>query len=390
MEERAQLHAALGGLRDEDREVIGARYLLGLSEAETAQALGIPTGTVKSRTARALARLRVALEALDGGPDRWLSSRSTAARTRTSKPPCAGWARRSPGRQPGPASGDGPDLAAVVAPADRDRRRGTVPPPGSRWAWRPARRALVVAVIVLLALAAIAGAATLGLPGVRLILGPAPVSPPPSLEPSRPPASGAASAPLGPVRPPGRRDLGPGADWSAARADLDARGRLPRRLARRIRPSGRRTPLTSIRPRATRWRSCGRRDPDLPATLDPGVGLLLTAVPGRRRQRVLQQGRSAAERPSGPSWSTTELAYWLSGDPHFLFYETAGGSVHDDRRWVGDTLLWADGPITYRLETSLGQDAAIGIAESMPLTAGRARRCASLRRVLRNRWHAFG
>ena len=67
MEERAQLHLALGGLRDEDREVIGARYLLGLSEAETAQALDIPTGTVKSRTARALARLRVSLEALDGG-----------------------------------------------------------------------------------------------------------------------------------------------------------------------------------------------------------------------------------------------------------------------------------------------------------------------------------
>ena len=50
--------------------MIGARYLLGLSEAETAQALDIPTGTVKSRTARALARLRVSLEALDGGrPD---------------------------------------------------------------------------------------------------------------------------------------------------------------------------------------------------------------------------------------------------------------------------------------------------------------------------------
>ena len=67
MEERAQLHAALGRLRDEDREVIGARYLLGLSESETADALAIPSGTVKSRTARALARLRIALEALDGG-----------------------------------------------------------------------------------------------------------------------------------------------------------------------------------------------------------------------------------------------------------------------------------------------------------------------------------
>jgi RNA polymerase sigma-70 factor (ECF subfamily) len=67
-EARDQLHAALGGLRDEDREVIGARYFLGLSEAETAETLAIPAGTVKSRTSRALGRLREALAALDGGP----------------------------------------------------------------------------------------------------------------------------------------------------------------------------------------------------------------------------------------------------------------------------------------------------------------------------------
>ena len=46
--------------------MIGARYLLELSEAETAEALDLPTGTVKSRTSRALGRLRVALAELDG------------------------------------------------------------------------------------------------------------------------------------------------------------------------------------------------------------------------------------------------------------------------------------------------------------------------------------
>ena len=40
-ERRGTLWAAIGRLRDEDREVIGARYLLDLSEAETAQALGL-------------------------------------------------------------------------------------------------------------------------------------------------------------------------------------------------------------------------------------------------------------------------------------------------------------------------------------------------------------
>jgi RNA polymerase sigma-70 factor (ECF subfamily) len=67
-EARDQLHAALGRLRDEDREVIGARYFLDLSETETAETLGLPAGTVKSRTSRALGRLREALVAIEGGP----------------------------------------------------------------------------------------------------------------------------------------------------------------------------------------------------------------------------------------------------------------------------------------------------------------------------------
>jgi RNA polymerase sigma-70 factor (ECF subfamily) len=67
-EMRGELLAAIGRLRDEDREVIGARYFLGLSEAETAETLAIPAGTVKSRTARALGRLRVVLTEIEGGP----------------------------------------------------------------------------------------------------------------------------------------------------------------------------------------------------------------------------------------------------------------------------------------------------------------------------------
>lgn len=65
-ERRAALAAAIGRLRDEDRLVVTCRYLLELSEAETAQTLGLPAGTVKSRLARSLARLRVDLaETLD-------------------------------------------------------------------------------------------------------------------------------------------------------------------------------------------------------------------------------------------------------------------------------------------------------------------------------------
>src|SRR5215216_2215856 len=60
-ERRSRLLAALGRLRVDDREVIGCRYLLELSEAETAAALAIRPGTVKSRLSRALERLRAEL-----------------------------------------------------------------------------------------------------------------------------------------------------------------------------------------------------------------------------------------------------------------------------------------------------------------------------------------
>ena len=55
---RDALLAALGELDERDRSVLTCRYLLDLSEEETAAALGCRRGTVKSRTSRALARLR--------------------------------------------------------------------------------------------------------------------------------------------------------------------------------------------------------------------------------------------------------------------------------------------------------------------------------------------
>ena len=61
-ETRGDLLEGLGALREEDRLVLGCRFLLDLGEAETAAALGVRPGTVKSRTSRALARLREAVE----------------------------------------------------------------------------------------------------------------------------------------------------------------------------------------------------------------------------------------------------------------------------------------------------------------------------------------
>jgi RNA polymerase sigma factor (sigma-70 family) len=57
-DDRRRLLEAVGELSPRLREVIEYRYFLGMSEAETSRSLGIAIGTVKSRTARALERLR--------------------------------------------------------------------------------------------------------------------------------------------------------------------------------------------------------------------------------------------------------------------------------------------------------------------------------------------
>jgi RNA polymerase sigma-70 factor (ECF subfamily) len=58
-----RLREALAGLAERDRSVLACRYVLDLGEQETAAVLGVAVGTVKSRTARALERLRTSLEA---------------------------------------------------------------------------------------------------------------------------------------------------------------------------------------------------------------------------------------------------------------------------------------------------------------------------------------
>ena len=58
-----RLREAVTRLRPDGQDIVYLRYFLGLSEAETAAALGIPVGTAKSRLSRSLAHLRRIIEA---------------------------------------------------------------------------------------------------------------------------------------------------------------------------------------------------------------------------------------------------------------------------------------------------------------------------------------
>ncbi|MCX4883121.1 MULTISPECIES: RNA polymerase sigma factor [unclassified Streptomyces] len=72
-ERRTALLSALEQLSEEHRLVVTYRYLLEMDESETAQALGWPRGTVKSRLNRALRKLGrflPDLEPREGGDER--------------------------------------------------------------------------------------------------------------------------------------------------------------------------------------------------------------------------------------------------------------------------------------------------------------------------------
>lgn len=61
----ADVHDALRSLPDEQRAVVELAYFRGLSQAEIAEELSLPVGTVKSRARLALVKLRGALEPAD-------------------------------------------------------------------------------------------------------------------------------------------------------------------------------------------------------------------------------------------------------------------------------------------------------------------------------------
>ncbi len=63
------VHRALAELTPPNRDVVVLRYFAGLSEAQTATALGVPAGTVKSRLSRSLAQLAANAHLADVSPD---------------------------------------------------------------------------------------------------------------------------------------------------------------------------------------------------------------------------------------------------------------------------------------------------------------------------------
>lgn len=266
-----------------------------------------------------------------------------------------------------PEAPAGGDLAATVRARiettprdDRRSRAGAVPPRGA-WTWRPARRAALLAVAAILALAALAGAVGLGLPGLRLILGEPSATPPPTAEPT--PAAGGSGSVASPARGLGASmGLGEALDPDDA-ADLRARAGFPVAVPADS-ALGPPEAIFIDDQRGGQVTLLWPPGDDLPPTRQRDVGLLLSEFVGTVGEGFYNKVIGGGTPVEAVSVSGDQ-AFWIHGDAHLFFWEGPDGLVDDQRRWVGDVLIWSDGTVTYRLESALGREASIRIAESV-------------------------
>ncbi|MHB8508098.1 MAG: hypothetical protein ACYDGR_05535 [Candidatus Dormibacteria bacterium] len=243
----------------------------------------------------------------------------------------------------------GPAVVATV---------GALPARAPRRAWRPGRSGFAVALAILAAVATLlvpqardTVAGWLHLRGLRVETVPRGTLPSPSAPGS--PAAGDLRDQLD-----RRLDLRGRVTLARARAAGFATA-LPASLAAPDRVYLETTPLGSqvsllYYPSA-----------NLPPSTDPGVGLLLTVT------RTTLETAFIRKFVEGDN-TTIDIvrvhgadAVWIGGHPHAVFLSAPGGDLNAAAlRLAGNTLVWQQGDLTFRLEAGLDRTAAVALADS--------------------------
>jgi hypothetical protein len=240
------------------------------------------------------------------------------------------------------------DLAADVV-----QRLPAQPRRGQGWTCPRLSRGVVLALLALLVAGAVAAAAILGVPGIRILFTgqlerpePAVTTPPGALDRMRQLGLGTRIS-LDEVRekvdmavaPPAHPALGPP---DALFLDPSLAGGM----------------VSMVWVART----------DLAAAGPSGVGLLISQFDGtvnpRGFQKLVDQGVSIE-----PVSVAGSAGWWLHGATHVFLRGRGTGADQQypvvETRLAGDTLLWERDGITYRLEGSIGLELAIQIAESI-------------------------
>ena len=306
-ERRAELLDGLAQLEERDREVLVHRFLLELGEEETAAALGVRRGTVKSTD---VAGARASPGARGGGGGMTPLERELAALA-----PVVDWP-------------ESPDVAVRVARLAEGR-------PAPRRRRRLALVAALIAVAAVVATLAVPPARTavldwLGIGSARIEL----VDELPSLSPS-----------------PGLEILGDAVPLDEAESRAGFAVAAP--------PTGEPRPdevrVTPGLRVAYLWRD---RD---------GVRLLVTQLPGRS---ATEPGLVKKLIGSGTSVDQFEVdgdaAVWIEGGPHVVLLAAPDGTIREENGWLaGNTLLVDRDGLTTRVEGALTRDQAVAIVRAM-------------------------
>jgi hypothetical protein len=233
-----------------------------------------------------------------------------------------------------------PALAERVAASLEADREGQRLGPFGRFFGRPARRALVLAAIGLLVLAGAAVGLAIGLRGLPITFG-------------TPPTPNVPDTPLGV-----RAALGEPISLEEARREASVEVLLPPGLGE---------PAEAyLEAAGTRLSLLWLANEQLPPIGGSRIGLMIQALAGRLEAQQMEK----IVHESGADVRAVEVdgapGYWISGAPHVFRWEVPGGGIGEERsRLVNDVLVWQEGTTVYRIESGLGFEETLRLAESL-------------------------
>ena len=205
---------------------------------------------------------------------------------------------------------------------------------------RPVSRAAALALAATLLLVGIVAALGFGLGGLRLVFGPAP-SPLPSMA-------------VGP-------GLGEPTTLAEARATVTFALRVPG-----LPGLGDPDLVYLAEPPAGGAVTLLYREREgYPADPATNIGLIVTEFRADIGPEIFEKLLNSGVQVTAARVSGTD-GWWIAGGTHFFFYRDAQGRVVDTTlRLAGDTLIWEEQGVTYRVEGAPSLEDAIRVAESL-------------------------
>lgn len=256
-----------------------------------------------------------------------------------------------------------PDLTARVRP--RLHGQPARPSPWTRLWDRPLARPLAIALLALLFLCSAtlvfspaalrAVAERLGLAGIRIEYVPA-------VPTATPTAIGATPVPIG-----ARLSLGTRVSLEQAQESVAYRVHQPS-----LPELGSPDEVYLLTPPPGGMVSLVYRErPGLPATRETGVALLFTQFSGDVPPELIGKGIDVGkEIGRGTKLERVTVnggrGYWIEGDPHLFLFRDARGQVREETvRLAGNTLIWEQDGLTFRLEGAPDKETALRVAASV-------------------------